>query len=537
MDARARIDEMHAVARLAERDATLFADPVIAADRLGWVGSPSAALEANDELVAWAGTIATSPITDVVLLGMGGSSLTPFVLSRVIGAASGFPALHVVETTAPDEVASLMRRLLPASTLVVVSSKSGTTIETCALGDIFHGWLQAHLGASAGAHLVAITDPGSPLEMLARQRGFLSVRHAPADIGGRYGAFTPFAMLPAALIGIDTRRLAHAGARREAACAVPMPENPAAAFAAWLSDGCDAGRDKLTIVCSRTLAPFGLWAEQLMAESTGKDGLGVLPVLESPAQPDAHGPDRLTFVLRTSGDTKLATLRTRLPVGEPVFEVVMDDPYEIAAEFVRWQWAVALLAALRGIEPFDQPDVEYAKAATRAILAAPQEAPAPTDSAAGVAVTTGAAAASGLVPALAALVADIPPRGYLAVLAYLPGSERLLAPLREACAAVAAARLCPVTLELGPRYLHSTGQFHKGGPESACFLVVSAPDEADLDVPGQPFSLARLHRAQTAGDIATLFDRGRTVTAVELPHADFDSINDLADALTRAVRP
>jgi hypothetical protein len=293
----------------------------------------------------------------------------------------------------------------------------------------------------------------------------------------------------------------------------------------WMSDAYDCGRDKLTLVCSPELAPFGLWVEQLIAESTGKGGAGVLPVLETaPGLPAAHGGDRMTFVLRTSDDEELAALPGALPAGEPVFETIVDDPYALGAEFVLWEWAVALFSALQGIEPFDQPDVEEAKATTREILDGTRSAPEADFVDAGVSVVARACGAPGsLADAVSGLLSQAHAGSYLAVLAYLPEDDALLSPLRAACAAVSEALHIAVTFELGPRYLHSTGQYHKGGRGDGLFLVVTAKDDTDVIVPGAAFTLAELHRAQSAGDITTLVSHGRPLVAVglpvDLPHA------------------
>lgn len=522
-----------AVARLAERDATLFADEGIAADRLGWIGLPEIAARSAAGLAAFARGEAGRGITDVVLLGMGGSSLAPLVLSRVMGSAEGRPALHVLDTTDPAEVGGLLARLEPSTTLVVVSSKSGTTIEPLVLAGVFREAFADALGDETGAHFVAITDPGSPLEAFAEDHGFAHVFHAPADVGGRYAALSTFATVPAALIGVDVAELAAYAVAAERSCLRPGDQNPAQALAGWISDAFADGRDKLTVVCSQSLAPFGLWVEQLIAESTGKAGTGILPVLEAaPGLPAAHGADRLTFVLRTPDDEELAALPDLLPDGEPVFESVVDDPYALGAQFVLWEWAIPLACAMHGIEPFDQPDVEEAKATARRIVHDDSPSCARELVEGGIAITSSVEAApASLRASLEALLAEARPGSYLAVLAYLPEDEALLAPLRSAVDRIATARHIAVTFELGPRYLHSTGQYHKGGPNTGLFLVVTARDTTDIAVPGVSFGLARLHRAQSAADVATLAAHDRAVVSVELPAAAAEHLAALAGAL------
>jgi glucose-6-phosphate isomerase len=528
LDARARLFEMHAIERLSACDASLFPDPAVAADRLGWIGSGARALHDAPELAS-IGALVSPGITDVVVLGMGGSSLAALVLSRTFGSAPGAPVVHVLDTTSPRQTTSLIDTLSPASTLVIVASKSGTTAEPLAQLELFRPWLVEALGDAAGSHLVATTDPGSPLEALALEAGFARVVHTPSDVGGRYASLTPFALLPAALAGIDIERLASTADAFEDACRVPSDDNPALALAGWMGDAYAAGRDKLTVICSSAMAAFGLWVEQLVAESTGKNGAGILPVLEdAPGLPAAHSTDRMTFVLRLEGDVDIAGMEERLPAGEPVFEVVVDDPYALAAEFVHWMWAVALFSALEGIEPFDQPDVESAKSATRALLASPVDATrvGPLSS---LEIPTGDLASS-----VRALTRSAAENGYVAVLAYLPEDEELLGPLRAQCARLSALHRIPFTLQLGPRYLHSTGQYFKGGPRNGSYLIVSAGhcDSAQ----GPLLGLARLNAAQAAGDASALLAqaRPRPVLSVVLDGETAGDLAPLIDALQKA---
>ncbi|HEY5468477.1 MAG TPA: hypothetical protein VIK85_05190 [Coriobacteriia bacterium] len=526
VDARARLVEMGAVERLAARDAMLFADPAIAATRLGWVGLPAAALVEAPSLAALA-TALTGGITDVVLLGMGGSSLAALVLVRSMPAEPGSPTLRVLDTTSPGQTTALLDRLTPATTLVVVASKSGSTAEPMAQLDIFGPWLEGALGDEAGSHLVAITDPGSSLEALARERGFAATVFSDPDVGGRYSALTAFGMLPAALTGLDIELLASTAAAFEGSCRNPPESNPALALATWMADAYAEGRDKLTLVCSPSLASFGMWVEQLVAESTGKDGAGILPVIEeSPGLAAAHGPDRMTFLLREDGDETLAALHASLPEGEPLFEVVVDDAASLAAEFVHLEWAVALFSALEGIEPFDQPDVESAKAATRALLAGKSEAADLT------ALSTADLTGGDLPARVRALVRGARDGGYIAVLAYLTEDETVLAPLRDACARLAEATRMPVTLQLGPRYLHSTGQYFKGGPRTGSFLIVTADHCGSLA--GPLASLARLNEAQAAGDATALLACGCPVLTVALAGETAADSAPLLDALDKA---
>jgi len=531
MDARSRLTQMRAIPRLAAKDATLFADPAVAADRLGWIGLPKAAADEAPALAEYGSETAASGITDVVLVGMGGSSLAPLVLSRVFGSVADHPVLHVLDTTSPQQVLALLATLSPATTLAIVSSKSGTTIEPLSLASVLRDWMEAALGDAAGAHFVAITDPGSPLDDGARTGGFSRVFRAPDDVGGRYAALTQFATVPAALAGFNVARLAASAIRAEAACGVDDDDNPGASLAAWLTDAYADGRDKLTLVVSDQYAAFGLWVEQLVAESTGKRGAGILPVLEdAPGDPSAHGTDRMTFILRTPDDATLAGLPSRLSEGEPVFDAVLTDASGLGGEFVRWEWAVALFSALRSIEPFDQPNVAEAKAASESILRGGAADVTPARIEVG-GPDGGAAGLEALAPMLDAMITSGGRGSYLAVLAYLPDDPSLLAPLRDACAALAASRRMPVTLELGPRYLHSTGQYHKGGPRTGLFLVITAGSVEDVHIRGKSYTLGVLNRAQSAGDVVTLSAHGRPVVRVALPDAGSANVAAVAGAL------
>ncbi len=426
---------------------------------------------------------------------------------------------------------------MPQTTLVIVASKSGTTIEPLSLHAIFRSWFDATLHESAGEHFVAVTDPGSPLDDIARAQGMAAIFHAPPDVGGRYAALTPFGVVPAAAIGIDVAALARSALEMEKRCAEPPESNPAALLAAWMADAHDAGRDKLTVVSSSVLSPFGLWVEQLVAESTGKAGAGMVPVLEDGSvDPARYGEDRAVCVVRTPDDSSLADLGSRLPEKTPHFELVVPDVHGLGAEFVRWEFATAWLGMLLGRNPFDEPNVAEAKDATSAILSGSRVVPAPQLHVGETRITTDlpakpAAEIGSLAIALEALLDGAGPGPYLAVLAYLPEDAELAVPLREALAAVSESRRMATCLEFGPRYLHSTGQLHKGGPPTGRFLMVTARDDVGPAVPGAPFTLAQLHRAQAEGDYATLTAHGLPVVRVDMPEPAHGPVRLVAETL------
>lgn len=530
-----------AVRRLAAKDATLFSDDpeVIAkvAKRLGWVGFAATTLAEAVPLAEAGKAARASGVTDIVILGMGGSSLAPLVLSRIIGNAPGGPSLHVLDSTSPYMFLRLQEQLIPETTLVLVSSKSGTTIEPSSLYGLFRVWFDSVLHEAAGEHFLAVTDPGSPLETLARKQGFAAVFPAPSDIGGRYSALTPFATVPASLIGIDVTRLARSAQDMERLCAADVDSNPGAVLAAWLAGAHAEGRDKLTFVASPPLAPFGLWVEQLVAESTGKQGTGIVPVLEAGrGDPEAYGPDRMVWVMRTPDDEELAALPGRLPAGMPCSEIVLEDVYDLGGEFVRWEMGVALAGHLLGIDPFDEPNVAEAKRATSQILDGSLKAPQPQMQIGETHITSDLPAApaselANLAAALEALLDGAGPGSYLAVLAYIPEDEELVMPLTEALAALARARQLACCLEIGPRYLHSTGQLHKGGPPTGRFLIITARDMVGPTVPGETFTLAQLHRAQAEGDYVTLTKHGLPVVRVDLLEPAHGPLRLIAETL------
>jgi hypothetical protein len=422
---------------------------------LGWLDEPGRMRGEIGLLLELADGVAGT-VDDVVLLGMGGSSLAPEVLRRAFGSER----FHVLDTTHPRAIRALEARLDPGRTLFVAASKSGTTIETRAHADYF--WKLA----ARGGQWVAVTDPGSPLEELARERGFRAVLYGEPTVGGRYSALSPFGLVPAALLGVDLERLLERAEEMIEACRLDEG-NPGLELGLALGDGWREGRDK---VCVPDPHGFGLWVEQLLAESTGKDGKGLVPAPgEPPDGADRQGHD------------------VRLP-----------DPYELGQEFFRWEFATAVAGAVLGINPFDQPDVQSAKDRTEALLAAGGDPPLDP------------------VGSVNELLASARPGDYVAILAFVedtPDAERRLAALADRARAATG---CVVTRGLGPRYLHSTGQLHKGGPGTGVFLQVVEDYGDELKIPGRRHGFARLLRAQAAGDFDALAGRGRRIARVRL---------------------
>ncbi len=421
---------------------------------LGWLDEPSRMREDVEPLLRLAADVAEDADA-VVLLGMGGSSLAPEVLRRSFGSAS----FHVLDTTHPQAIRDLQDRLDLTRTLFISASKSGGTLETRSHTDYF--WKLA----PRGEQWVTITDPGSELASLARQRGFSAIAPGEPTIGGRYSALSPFGLLPAALLGVDVAKFLDRAVEMADACRLDEG-NPGLELGLSLGQGWLAGRDK---VCVPDAGGFGLWVEQLLAESTGKEGKGLIP---APGE-SAEGPDRQAQ------------------------EVRLSDPYELGQEFFRWEFATAVAGSMLAINPFDQPDVQAAKDRTNEVLAAGDVELEPESS-------------------MEELLALAEPGDYVCIQAFVnptPESERRLVELAARARAVTG---CVVTRGFGPRYLHSTGQLHKGGPNTGLFLQVVEDYGRELAIPGRSFGFARLIRAQAAGDFESLRERGRRVARVRL---------------------
>lgn len=545
MNSLGKLTELNAVSRLRDRDPSLFAqDSAVQAevtDNLGWTRLARDGAAVRQQAEALSTELLGEGLSDVVLLGMGGSSLASLVIGKVAAPDQG-PHLHVMDTTSPISVAAVLESIDFSTSVFLVSSKSGTTIEPLSLYSVFRDAADTALGRdAAGRRFVAITDPGSFLERLAHDEGFRTVISSPADVGGRYSALTAFGVVPAALLGIDLERFLEAAVRMESACAATEAENPAAQLAAFAVDAHSDGRDKLTLIAPPDLRYFGLWVEQLVAESLGKEGTGIVPVVDlSPGKPFEMGPDRALVAIRFAEDDRLAGWAAEWARHLPVIELVLSDPMDLGAEFVRWEHAVALMGPLLGVNPFGQPNVAAAKAATSSVLDGSLTAQSATHNADGADITyAGALADPGhpersLGTALGHAIASLRSGDYLAVLAYLPDDDALLQPLSDVVAPISAALGVPFTLEIGPRYLHSTGQLHKGGPDNGVFVLVTTADQADVSVPGKPWGLRQLHRAQAEGDLVTLSQAQRRVVRVDLPDASAESIEQLAAGLARA---
>ena len=529
------------------RDASLWTDSD-EASWLGWLDTAAKSRASLPEWSAWADAIRLDGIEDVVVLGMGGSSLCPEVLAQTFGQQAGFPRLRVLDSTVPAQIRALESALDLTRSLFVVSSKSGSTIEPDCLLAHFFAASQRALGsaAAAGRHFIAITDPGSALEGLAKARGFRHIAHGTATIGGRFSALSPFGMVPAVLAGLDADlMLSRAEAMADACRRGPgsgSGENPGAELGIALATLARAGRDKLTLVTSPGLAAFGIWLEQLIAESTGHAGQGIVPVAGEALSPLEHyGPDRFFVDSRLAGDDASeqdAFLMAAEQAGHPVARLGACDRLDLGAEFFRWEFATAVAGAILKLNPFVQPDVEAAKLAARQLMdqfAATGALPATPSSGtvSGVEVHCredfALAAGDDLGATLSRYLEQISPGDYFAINAFVDMSPRNVAALSRIREAVRPGSRAATTLGFGPRFLHSTGQLHKGGPNSGVFLQIPADDADDLEIPERSFSFGVLKQAQALGDFRVLLDRGRRALRLHVgPHVE-DELERIAD--------
>ena len=467
-------------------------------DRLGWLTVADAMTAQVKTLAAFADDVRTD-FKRVVLCGMGGSSLAPEVLRRTFDVAAGYPSLTVLDSTDPGAVAAAVPEGELPRTLFLISSKSGTTLEPDCL--FRHFWSATR---GRGAQFVAITDPDTPLAALASERGFRRRFLNPSDIGGRYSVLSYFGLVPAALLGIDIARLLDRARRMTQACAggLPVTENPAARLGAALGGAALDGRDKATFVLSPEVASFGLWVEQLIAESTGKEGKGIVPVVdEALGAPAVYGRDRVFVSVSVAGDEDPASagrLTALAAAGHPIVRITLADRYDLGGAFFQWEFATAVACHLLEINAFDQPNVAESKANTNAVLER-KSAPSPAATKAD----------------LERFFAGIRPGDYLALMAYLPPTpdlDRRLAAIRVRLRD----RLgVATTVGYGPRFLHSTGQLHKGGPPVGHFLQITERPSRDIAIPDKPFTFGDLEAAQAEGDLLALRRRGRPALRLE----------------------
>jgi transaldolase/glucose-6-phosphate isomerase len=529
-------DAKEKVARLWKKDATLWTGKD-EGQWLGWLDVVESQQKELAKFAAVAADVRAGGFTHVLLLGMGGSSLCPEVFAKTFGRTSGFPEFHVLDSTDPAQVASVEKSVDLARTLVIVASKSGSTLEPNIFKQHFFTRMQAAVGARAGQHFVAITDPGSKMQKVAEGDGFRKIHFGLPSIGGRYSALSDFGLVPAAVMGLDVAKLlARAGEMRTACAAgTKAAENPGVALGAVLGTAAKSGRDKLTLVTSDGVRHLGAWLEQLIAESTGKLGKAIVPVdLEHLAAPATYGNDRLFVHLKKAGDDAAAqekALAALEDAGHPVVRIELRDAFDIAAEFFRWEIATAVAGEVLGIHPFDQPDVEASKVVTRQLSDAYEKTGSlpgetPLFAADGIELYTDDANAAelkklaGATPTLAGFLrahfGRLKPGDYVPLLAYVEMNAAHEATLQELRHALRDQFHVATCLGFGPRFLHSTGQAYKGGPNSAVVLQITCDDARDLPVPGQRYSFGVVKMAQARGDFAVLAERKRRALRVHL---------------------
>jgi glucose-6-phosphate isomerase len=529
---------------------------------LGWIDIVERQRKDLAALASLGAEVKTSNFQTVLLLGMGGSSLCPEVLSLTFGQQPGFPELRIVDSTDPEQVWTVRNEVNLASTLVVVASKSGSTLEPNILKQFFFNEMREVVGADqAGCHFMAITDPGSKMEQVAKEEGFRNIFYGDPTIGGRFSALSNFGVVVSTLAGLNTEKLLAEAAKATASAKLEPDNNPAVELGLTLGMAAKAGRDKLTIFTSPEIYDLGAWMEQLIAESTGKQGLGITPVdRETIAAPQFYGKDRIFVYIRYAGtadssaDSSLAAKVAAIEaVGHPVVTIEIADLYEIFGQFFTWEVATAVAGSVMGINPFNQPDVESAKIETRALTAAyeqtgklPVREPVFVTLADGqefklyateayAAMLKKAAPAQTLAGYLRAHLNQIQAGDYFAVLAYLPMFPMHEAVIQGLRHKVRDAKRVATCLGFGPRFLHSTGQDYKGGPNTGVFLQITADHAVDVAIPGQKLSFGVVIDAQAAGDMAVLESRGRRALRVHLGSGVATGLKTLAAAIDEAL--
>jgi transaldolase/glucose-6-phosphate isomerase len=547
------------IPRLTERDATLWkSDPAharVIGNRLGWLDLPAWLAERAPELADFSAQVRADGFTRVLLLGMGGSSLAPEVLKRCMTAGPGAPILDVLDSTDPAAVRSAEASAHLDRTLFLVASKSGTTIETMSQYKYFRGRLEREGVEHAGAQFVAITDPGSPLEAQGQADGFRRVFLNPPDVGGRYSALSYFGMVPAALLNLDLRSLAARAVAARDQSLDPDPErNSALRLGALLGAAARGGRDKLTILTAPFLRPVGFWIEQLLAESTGKEGTGIVPVEGEPLGAAHHyGADRLFVSIELEGQPAPDLERLEREItrsGATWIRVRLADKDQIAGEFFRWEVATAVAGAVLRIDPFDEPNVQESKDATKRILerfldTGAFPVPEPSGNDLGIEISAEAPLWSRLIegtpghPSLEMVLnrflALARPGDYVAFLAFVERnatSEASFALMRRA---IRNALRVPALQGYGPRYLHSIGQLFKGGPKTGLFVVLTAAPESDVPIPGSPFTFGQLETAQALGDFESLAAHGKPVLRLHMAGGSPKGLSVVDAAIERAI--
>jgi transaldolase/glucose-6-phosphate isomerase len=540
--------------KLWARDASLWTG----ADEDKWLGWLSIVTEQQKNatrFTKFAEEVADAGFSHALLLGMGGSSLCPEVLRKTFGKIKGFPELHVLDSTDPAQIKAVENEIDLTNTLFFVSSKSGTTLEPNIFKQYFFERVRQTVGDKAGERFVAITDPGSKLRQAAEHDQFRKIFLGSPGIGGRYSALSDFGLAPAAAMGVDVPKFLDRTNEMVSACGpnVPAHNNPGVILGAILGEAYNHGRDKVTIIASPGIYDLGAWLEQLLAESTGKNGKGLIPVdRELLAAPEKYGDDRVFVHLRLKGDTD-ASLDVAVDAleaaGQPVVRISVEDVYNLGQEFFRWEIATAVAGSIIGINPFDQPDVEASKVATKKLTEEYERsgslpAEAPIFESEGIKLFADESNAKALnasvrdrsvIGYLKAHLGRLQPGDYFALLAYLEMNDANEAGLQSARHAVRDRKRVATCLGFGPRFLHSTGQAYKGGPNTGVFLQITCDDAIDLPVPGQKYTFGIVKAAQARGDLEVLALRGRRALRVHLGADVDEGLQRLGTAINQAL--
>jgi len=544
------------VKRLWARDASLwtYTDE---GKWLGWLGIVEEQIAHNADFKKIADEIHNAGFTHLVLLGMGGSSLCVEVFGKTFGKKDGYPLVHILDSTDPAQIRTLESKIDIAKTIFIVASKSGTTLEPNIFEQYFYEKVKQSVGAAeAGKRFIATTDPGSQMQKVAESHGFRHIFYGVPSIGGRYSALSNFGMIPAAIQGVDVPKFLDRAEEMVRACgsAVPADENPGAILGAILGALQKSGRDKVTLFASPGIADLGAWLEQLLAESTGKEGKGLIPVdRESIGAPDVYGKDRLFVYMRLEDGadaTQDAGVATLEKAGQPVVRIQVANNYELGQEFFRWEIATAVAGSIIGINAFNQPDVEASKIETRKLTdeyeksgSLPQETPffeekgvkLYSDDKNAAALKQAAGKDATLTSYLRAHMNRLKAGDYFAVLGYIERNEQNRIELQTIREAVRNKKHVATCLGFGPRFLHSTGQAYKGGPNSGVFLQITCDDAADLPVPGKKYTFGIVKAAQARGDFNVLTERGRRALRVHLTGNLTAGLKTLQQAVQQAL--
>jgi glucose-6-phosphate isomerase len=553
-DAIADWQSQNKLARFWQRDPSLWTSDG-EENWMGWIDIVERQQKDLGNFAELAADVETGGFKSALLLGMGGSSLCPEVLAQTFGPQPGFPALHILDSTDPAQVKAVRDRLDLKHTLIIVSSKSGSTLEPNILKQYFFQQMQNAVGDdNAGSHFIAVTDPGSKMEQVAKSDKFRYIFYGDPAIGGRYSALSNFGVIAATVAGLRIGRLQEEAAKAVASATLPLSQNPAVELGLILGCSANSGRDKITLFTSPELHDLGAWLEQLIAESTGKIGKGITPVdREAIGAPEVYGKDRIFAYIRlanttdSSQDAKISALEA---VGHPVIRIEISDLYEIFGQFFSWEVATAVAGSVMDINPFNQPDVEAAKVETRSLTEAyektgklPERTPFLTD-VSGIALYATDTYASRLAaaapaPTLAGILRghldQIHAGDYFATLAFLPMLPQHEAVIQSFRHMVRDRKKVATCLGFGPRFLHSTGQDYKGGPNTGVFLQITADHAVDVEIPGQRYSFGVVIAAQAAGDLAVLEARGRRALRVHLGPDVATGLKTLAAAFDQAL--